>query len=96
MTINNKLLLYVTLVSLIEIVCSSVAIIVLLIMDKKDGFINNLDMAMTFPSNCQAYIINKYQLEYYKIKMKTISVAIVILALISLILLVLMIILRRK
>ena len=97
MQINNKQSLYVTLIALVLILCSSITVVVMLIIDKRDElFYRDTIMTINFPTSCPAYITTKYQVEYYKVKLKVVFVSLIVVSVISVILTVLLVIYKRK
>lgn len=96
MQINNKQSLYVTLFTLVLIVCSSITVAVMLVIDKRGGFFSQSNLTISFPANCPAYITNKYYVEYYKVKLKVVFVSVIVVGLISLVLAVLIVVFKRK
>ncbi len=96
MQINNKQSLYATLFTLVLIVCSSITVAVMLVIDKRDGFFSQSNLTISFPANCPAYITNKYYVEYYKVKLKVVFVSVIVVGLISLVLAVLIVVFKRK
>ena len=97
MQINNKQSLYVTLFTLVLVVCSSITVAVMLVIDKRDGFFSQSNnLTISFPANCPAYVTNKYYVEYYKVKLKVVFVSVIVVGLISLMLAVLIVVFKRK
>lgn len=88
---SSKCLLVVILSSLLLIFSASITVLIMLVIDKKDGFIDSLFVShtstpsLTFLSSCPVYITSKYTSAYYQWKLRIASFSLLVCVVVSLV-----------
>lgn len=93
--INDKVILWLNLIFSLLLFSSALAVLVISVVDKKDSLITGVYSDGGFVSSCQQYLMTKYGVDYYPMKLKVIAVALLALCAMSLVMGVLLVIKTR-